>query len=163
MSRRLHSGLAVLLYFAIVVWFLRKAEPGSFCAYGGPSPPFWGEVAVTSREYFLHKSYYDALFFVPYLVVGTVITFCGCAIAPEVVRRFRTKTPAAVAFFSTLFALLLVAIASDICSRFRLWPVPLFLLHGSYDPFMILTLSRTFLPAAVMSALWNSVAPGNSE
>ena len=153
MSRRLHSGLTVPLYFGVVVWFLRKAEPRSFCAYCGASPPFWDGVAVAPREYFLHKSYYDALFFVPYLIVGIVITLCGCLIAPAVVRQFRTQTsPVAVAFFSTLCALLLVAFASDVCSRFRLWPVPLFLLHGGYDPFMILTLSRIFLPAAVLSA-----------
>lgn len=113
MSRRLYSGLTVPLYFGVVVWFLRRAEPGSFCAYGGASPPFWGRVAVFPREYYLHKAYYDALFLLPYLVVETVIPFGGYLIAPAVFRRFRTRIPpAAAAFFSTLCTLLLVAIAS---------------------------------------------------
>ena len=146
-------GLGGAVVFRYCVWFLRRAEPRSFCAYCGAFLLFWGGVVVAPRQYFLHKTYYDALFFVPYLVVGIVITLCGCYIAPAVVRRFRTQaSPTALAFFSTLCALSVAAIASDVCGQMRLWPVPLFLLHGGYDSSMILSLSEVFLPAAVMSA-----------
>lgn len=146
------------MYFGIVVYFLRAASPVSFCAYCGPSPSFWWGDRPTPgpHEYFRNKAYYDLLFTTPYLVAGFILTVCGCAVAQPLAQRLRTSVsrPMIASSVATCALTLLAAATSDAGSLLGLWQAPLFLLHGSYSPYLlIVVLPKVFLPAAILSGL----------
>src|SRR5258708_1407182 len=86
MPRTLRWCLVVPVYFGVVVYSLRDASPGSYCAYCGPSPGFWWGDPTTlpgPHEYLRNKTYYDFLFLLPYLAAGLVMTVCGCIAYPS--------------------------------------------------------------------------------
>lgn len=158
MKRIVEWFLVLALYFGIVVHFLRAGAPGSFCAYCGPSPGLWwgDQPAPGPREYYGNQTHFDLIFLVPYLVVGVLLTVCGCTLAVAAARRFRTSPvkAASAAGAATLGVMLLAATISDIGARTGLGMATLFLLHGFHTAYTWLTaVPKLFLPAALLSAL----------
>ncbi len=156
MRQRLLRCVIVLAYWAIVVYFLRRASP-VFVDGGGPTPSFyWGDAPLPDfGEYSEHLLYYDCIYWIPYLLAGLVITVVGYGFTPLVtrwVRLFRPGTFAGAAVV-TFVLLVLVALASDAGGRLGLWHGPLFLLHGRFDSYLVLTLARVLLPACLLSGL----------
>jgi len=166
MSRHLRWGLVLPLFFLIVLYFLREANPGSDCAYCGPSPGFWwgaGHGSPGPREYYRHHDYYDFLFIVQYLPLAFVITAFGGVLAPLIAERIATsRRRPLIAATLTMGILIALAILSDLSSQLRAGGrLPLFLLHNSYYPDVIVALARIFLPAAIMSGLVTFAATRN--
>ena len=156
MERIVRWCLVLAFYFGIVVQFLRVGSPGSFCAYCGPSPGlWWGDLPNPGpREYYRNQAHFDFMFLVPYLVVGGLLTVCGCVLAVVAARRFRTSPvkAAGTASAATLGMMLLAATISDIGARTGLWMAMLFLLHGSHSAYtLIVVMPKIFLPASVLS------------
>jgi len=156
MLRRFCWCLLLLLYWAIVVHFLRAASP-VFTDGGGPMPSFhWGDPPLPGLgEYTRHQSYYDRIYSLPYYLAGLVLTFIGCSAAPLIVRRSGALPSHAFrnAAGTTLVLVVLLAIASDIGTLLRVWRGPVFLLHRSHGLFSIWALCKALLPACILSGV----------
>lgn len=156
MLRRFCWCVLLLLYWAIVVHFLRSASP-VFIDGGGPMPSFcWGDRPLPDYgEYMRRQNYYDLLYSLPYYLAGLVLTFIGCGATPLILRRLRASPSHAFrnAAAATLALLLLLAIASDAGTLLGIWRGPVFLLHRYYDAFTIWSLCKVLLPACILSGV----------
>jgi hypothetical protein len=158
MSRRLYCGLALPVFCLVVLNYLREANPGSDCAYCGPTPGFWwgdSHGLPGPREYSRNPGYYKLLFLSQYLPVAFLITGIGGIAVPAIAMKVRADgRRALVAGTLTFMSLVSLAILSDLCGQWRDgMRTPLFLLHNSYDVDTVVALAKVFLPPTVMSML----------
>lgn len=146
--------LLPVLYWAIVVHFLRAASPLTGDG-GGMMPSFyWGEMPSPDfGEYVRHQSYYDFLYSLPYWLTGLAMTLVGLGIAPWLLRRLQAYPAHSFrrAAAMTLALLLLLAIGSDVGTLRGTWSAPLFLLHHRHDRFSMWALCQVFMPASILS------------
>jgi hypothetical protein len=151
MLRKLCWCLLVLLYWAIVVHFLRTASPVYFDG-GGPMPSFyWGTLPQPDLGgYNRNQVHYDLLYSVPYYLAGLVITLVGCVAAPLLLKQLRTSPAHSFrsAASATLGLLILAAMISDAGTLLRIWRGPVFLLHSDYRFFPIWWFPRCSCPLA---------------
>jgi hypothetical protein len=142
-----------LVYWAIVVHFLRVASPVYF-DLAGPMPSFFCYgIAPDMGEYARHRLYYDVLYFLPYCLTGLIMTAVGFGVTPLVIRCIKPSWLGRFtgATISTLALLLLLATGADVCSHLGLWNSPIFLLRGNWYLGDILILGEVFIPASVLS------------
>src|ERR1700722_647071 len=145
--------LLLLLYWAIVVHFLRAASP-VFIDGGGPMPSFqWGKMPQPKiGEYTRRQNHYDLIYSLPYYFAGLVLTIIGCFATPLILRLLRSS-PSHVfrsAVVTTLALLLLLALVSDVGTLLGSWQGPMFLLDRYHE---IRALCQVFLPACVLSGV----------
>lgn len=156
MRRKFWWCVILLIYWAVVVHFLRSASP-VYIDGGGPEPSFyWGRRPPMPDlgEYNRWERYFNFLYSLPYYVAAFIITLLGCGVAPLLGRRWAPLKGGFLRRAAATLALLLVAaMLSDAGVLLRIWYGPVFLLHKYYDPFTIWALAKVFVPATVLSGL----------
>ena len=148
--------MVLLIYWAVVVHFLRSASP-IFIDGAGPMPSFqWGHLPQPNlSEFTRRRDYYLRIYSLPYYLAGLVITTIGCSVAFWTARRVQPVL-SRVCWSSaalTLALLLLLALASDVGNRMGAWRGPYLLLHEYYDPVTIWALCKMLLPSCVLSGV----------
>lgn len=140
--------------FVIVVACIRDARP-VYMDGGGPMPSwYWTRPPAPGLgDYMERESYYDALYWIPYILSGLLLTITCLSVVPRLLQRLGapTRAPFWVHFAATLTILIAYSGISDLGSSIGWWESPVFFHSVELEWYTIRAYGFVFLPAPILS------------